>query len=69
MDETLKKVMQLKPIDDIFFEKIIEDKNVCEEILRVILEDDKESSQLGECSVIKHNKVNKKSWWRRIFRK
>lgn len=41
MDETLKKVMQLKPIDDIFFEKIIEDKNVCEEILRVILEDDK----------------------------
>lgn len=38
--ESYKEVQKLKPIDDIFFEKIIEDKNVCEEILRVILEDE-----------------------------
>lgn len=41
MSKTLEKVKKLRPIDDVFFEKIIEDKNVCEEILRVILEDDK----------------------------
>ena len=35
----LDRVKQLKPINDVFFEKLIEDKNVCEEILRVILED------------------------------
>ena len=41
MNTILEKVKQLRPIDDVFFEKIIEDKGVCEEILRVILEDDK----------------------------
>lgn len=41
MSETRNKVKKLRPIDDVFFEKIIEDKNVCEEILRVILDDDK----------------------------
>lgn len=40
MSEARKEVQKLRPIDDIFFEKIIEDKNVCEEILRIILEDD-----------------------------
>ena len=40
MNKTLEKVKKLRPIDDVFFEKIIEDKAVCEEILRVILEDD-----------------------------
>lgn len=41
MNKTIEKVKKLRPIDDVFFEKIIEDKAVCEEILRVILEDDK----------------------------
>ncbi|MGN1156689.1 MAG: PD-(D/E)XK nuclease family transposase [Agathobacter sp.] len=41
MSKTRNEVKKLRPIDDIFFEKIIEDKGVCEEILRVILEDDK----------------------------
>ena len=40
MNKILEKVKKLRPIDDVFFEKIIEDKAVCEEILRVILEDD-----------------------------
>lgn len=41
MSKVLDQVKKLRPIDDVFFEKIIEDKNVCEEILRVILEDDR----------------------------
>ena len=41
MSKTRNEVKKLRPIDDIFFEKLIEDKNVCEEILRIILEDDK----------------------------
>lgn len=40
MNTALDHVRRLRPIDDVFFEKIIEDKNVCEEILRVILEDE-----------------------------
>ena len=32
MNKTLEKVKKLRPIDDVFFEKIIEDKAVCEEI-------------------------------------
>ena len=41
MSKIRNEVKKLWPIDDVFFEKIIEDKGVCEEILRVILEDDK----------------------------
>ena len=37
--EKLKIIQRLRPIDDIFFEAIAEDPEVCEEILRVILED------------------------------
>lgn len=32
-------VLGLKPIDDAFFEKLMEDKDVCEEVLRILLED------------------------------
>ena len=39
--ETLEKVRKLKPIDDVFFERLMESKPVCQEILRVILNDDK----------------------------
>ena len=39
--EKLKIIQRLRPIDDIFFEAIAEDPEVCEEILRVILEDPK----------------------------
>jgi len=34
-----EKVQQLRPIDDTFFEKLCEDKAVCEEIIRTILND------------------------------
>ncbi len=39
MEEKLRIIQQLKPIDDDFFEKLAEDISVCEEILRVIMED------------------------------
>lgn len=39
--ETLEKVQRLRPIDDVFFERLMENKKVCQEILRVILNDDK----------------------------
>lgn len=35
----LKAVSELRPIDDIFFEKLIEEDGVCEELLQVVLED------------------------------
>ena len=38
-DEKRRIVEHLRPIDDAFFEKLMEDREVCEEILRVILED------------------------------
>lgn len=41
MCKTKEKVQKLRPIDDVFFEALIKDKGVCEEILRVILEDEK----------------------------
>lgn len=40
MSTSLEKVKKLRPIDDIFFQKLIEDIGVCEEILRVILADE-----------------------------
>lgn len=46
-------VMKLRPIDDALFEKLMEDRAVCEEILRVILEDDK----LVVNSVIPQNSI------------
>ena len=38
-EEKIAKVKDLRPIDDVFFEVLAEDKDVCEEILRTILED------------------------------
>lgn len=35
------KVQHFKAIDDVFFEKLMEDTEVCQEMLRVILEDEK----------------------------
>ena len=37
MHDVLHYIERLRPIDDIFFEKLVEDETVCEEILRVIL--------------------------------
>ena len=39
VNDILERVDRLRPIDDVFFEKLIEDRAVCEEILRVVLED------------------------------
>ncbi|MEE0218295.1 MAG: PD-(D/E)XK nuclease family transposase [Lachnospira sp.] len=41
MNRTLEKVRALRPIDDIMFQKLAESEKVCQEILRVILEDDR----------------------------
>lgn len=37
MIEVKEYIRRLRPIDDVFFEKLAEDSSVCEEILRVIL--------------------------------
>lgn len=39
--EKIEKVKDLRPIDDVFFEKLAQNKAVCQEILRVLLEDSK----------------------------
>lgn len=39
--KTRERISRFRPIDDTFFEKIAEDSSVCEEILRVILQDNK----------------------------
>ena len=38
--EKLEKVRDLRPIDDVFFEVLAQKREVCQEMLRVILEDD-----------------------------
>ena len=38
--KTLEKVKQLRPIDDALFEKLMESKEVCQEVLRVIINDE-----------------------------
>lgn len=54
MKEAIReRIARLCPIDDVFFEKLMEDKEVCEEILRVILEDEK----LAVVSVIPQKSV------------
>lgn len=40
-DEKKARVKKLRPIDDVFFEALAQNVEVCQEILRVILEDDK----------------------------
>lgn len=37
----MEKIKDLRPIDDVFFEELAQNKQVCQEMLRVILEDDK----------------------------
>ena len=39
LEEKIAKIKDLRPIDDVFFEVLADDKGVCEEILRTILED------------------------------
>lgn len=51
--EVQRRVALLKPIDDIFFEKLMESKAVCQEILQVILEDD----QLEVLSVVSQRSI------------
>jgi len=40
LQEKLEKVRDFRPIDDVFFEALAQNREVCQEILRVILEDD-----------------------------
>ena len=39
LEEKIEKVRNFRPIDDVFFEVLASDPEVCQEILRVILED------------------------------
>jgi predicted transposase/invertase (TIGR01784 family) len=39
--EMEERIRRFRPIDDVFFEVLADDKDFCEEILRVILQDDK----------------------------
>ena len=41
LKEKLEKVRDFRPIDDVFFDVLAQNKDVCQEILRVILEDNK----------------------------
>lgn len=41
LEEKREKVAGFNVMDDVFFQKMMEDKEVCEEILRIILEDSK----------------------------
>lgn len=41
LEEKIQRVKDFRPIDDVFFEVLADDIEVCEEILRVIMEDDK----------------------------
>lgn len=38
--EKRERIKKLRPIDDVFFEVLADDLEVCQEILRTILEDD-----------------------------
>lgn len=40
LKEKIEKVKNLRPIDDVFFEVLAKNPNVCQEMLRVILDDD-----------------------------
>lgn len=40
LQEKIEKVRDFRPIDDVFFEVLVRKPEVCQEILRVILEDD-----------------------------
>lgn len=39
-EEKIEQVKDFRPIDDVFFEVLAEDKDVCQEILRIIMDDD-----------------------------
>lgn len=39
--EKKERVKKLRPIDDVFFEVLADDLEVCQEILRTILKDDR----------------------------
>ena len=41
IQEKWEKVQDFRPIDDVFFEALAQSKEVCQEILRVIMEDKK----------------------------
>ena len=40
LEERIEKIKDLRPIDDVFFEVLAQDKDVCEEMLQTIMEDD-----------------------------
>lgn len=41
LEEKKEKVRDFRPIDDVFFEVLANDSNFCQEMLRILLEDDK----------------------------
>ena len=41
LEQKKQKVQDFRPIDDVFFEVLADDELFCQEILRIILEDEK----------------------------
>ena len=41
LEEKIEQVKNFRPIDDTFFEVLADDIGVCQEMLRIILEDEK----------------------------
>ena len=55
LEEKIEQVKDLRPIDDVFFEVMADDPEVCEEILRVILND---SNLVVESVIVQNSKKN-----------
>lgn len=55
LDEKKEQVKDFRPIDDVFFEVMANDPEVCEEILRVILED---SALIVESVIVQNSEKN-----------
>lgn len=55
LEEKREKVLNLRPIDDIFFEAIAEEREVCQEILQTIMQD---KNLIVENSITQHNESN-----------
>lgn len=41
LEKNRERILRFRPIDDTFFEKLVEDREVCEELLRIILNNDR----------------------------
>lgn len=64
LQEKLERVQGFRPIDDVFFEALAQNKEVCQEILRVIMQDQElvVNSAITQCS--ENNLYGRYVWMR-----